>query len=104
MVPLFIIYTSGQIQAPENAPVVLQHLCFLHNAFLESKDQETAALLKKAILGLNLKKLLQVDALNAFYEESRVTNKTRYDLDSSRFAFISAQLIIISSEGGKPVS
>lgn len=104
MDPMFIIYSSGQIQAQETAPEVLKHLCFVHNAFQESKDYDTAELLKEAILSVNQKKLSQVDALNAFYEDSRVTNCERYYIDSSKNATISGQLIIVSSKGGKPTN
>ena len=102
MHPMIIFYRDGQLQAAENALEALKHLCFLHNAFLESGDTGTAALLKRAVINIDMKKLEQVDILNACYEDARITNGSRYDIDSSKAVVLANQLVTISSKGRKP--
>jgi len=99
----YIIYDSGQIQAADSAPSVLRHLCFMHNAFLESKDTKTAEYLKRAILGADPRVLEQVDILNSFYEDARITNGVRYDIDGGKSATLSGQLLVVSAKGGRPL-
>ena len=92
MHPMIIFYRDGQLQAAENALEALKHLCFLHNAFLESGDTGTAALLKRAVINIDRKKLEQVDILNACYEDARAVA----DMVEQAFPKLNGKVVINS--------